>query len=106
MNKFPIPKTFSLMGNLYTVEESPVLVHNDDNLGQASYRNQKVILQKDCEGSPISDNEQLRVFCHELVHHIFHVLREAELRDNERIVDTVGSLFHQFLITREGSLKK
>lgn len=106
MSKFNIPKTFSLMGTFYTVEESPILVHNDDNLGQASYRNQTIILQQDCIGSPISDNEQLRVFCHELMHHIFHVLRETELRDNEKVVDNVGSLIHQFLITQEGRLKK
>ncbi len=105
-DRFPISEKFSLMGNKITVKYDPGLIHREGDVGRTAYRDLRVILQPTVEGFPLQENEILRVFCHELVHYIFHSLNRIDLRDDEVVVDNVGSLLHQFLITREGELKK
>ncbi len=100
-----IPKTFKLFDQEIKVKMVPDLEYKTDSVGEARYRDNTILIQKDSKGRPALRSLQEQWFCHELVHHIFYQLKETELRNNEKLVDQIGSLIHQFLNTQRGSEK-
>ena len=96
-----IPKEFSLFGEKIKVEFKDSLDWETDSVGEARYRESRIVLQKRVKGHPTNRQRQERWFCHELVHHILFQLKE-EAYSNEKFVENVGALIHQFLTTQQG----
>jgi len=92
-----IPKRFKLMGIPVRVIPDTTLSKQKGVLGEARYSEQAILL--DTEASSKESTEQ--AFLHELVHWIFFLLGEDDLRNNERLVDTIAHLFYQYLETQE-----
>ena len=84
-----IPKSFELGGMVWTVE----LMDDLGDLGRSMRDVQKIQVKKN---EKIQTREQ--AFCHELVHAIKFTLGDADAHD-EKEVDVLGTMFHQFLKT-------
>lgn len=81
-----IPKTFTLAGIRWTVEESNVF----SEMGHCSAETATIRLRKD-----LSPQVKAATFCHELQHAIRYTLGLDE--HDEKEVDSQGNLLHQFL---------
>ena len=94
-----IPTSFQLFGQTIRVEMVEDLLENEDATGVALYRKNMIQLQcpsAACNRPPVQAEA---TFCHELMHWIFYVIGEDELRKNEKLVDLIGRLLHQALST-------
>jgi hypothetical protein len=96
-----IPKRFMLFGQTIHVEFDPELLHRDDARGMASYRNNKILLQPSGEHNPVPPPCVEQVFCHELMHYLFHAAGYPEDRSDETKVDRLSNLLHQALTSME-----
>jgi len=96
-----IPKEFQLFGQVIRVEFDHKLNFEENCIGQCRYRENKILLCPSTKDYPISKDQQLQTFFHELVHYMFFLLNENELRDNEKIVDQLGHLIQQFHKTKK-----
>lgn len=96
----PIPTSLELHGITYLIRFQDDLVAKNDNLGEASYRMNEIVLQSVIPGAPMTSDRQGQVFCHELTHHILREMR-SKLRDDESFVDLFASLLHQAFVTAE-----
>ena len=96
-----IPKRFKLHGHTITVEYSIDMRDEDDAVGKASYRGQKIILQPICVGYSRPKTSIEQTFLHELTHHILHEMAEYDMMNNEKFVDLFSALLHQALTTME-----
>ena len=90
-----IPKSFNLAGLTINVKFDDKLLHVDDNLGQARYRENLVLLQKRSKDNPILKENQEQHFLHEKIHWILNIMNEHDLRNNEKFVDTFAHLLYQ-----------
>lgn len=100
-----IPKQFELFGQTINVEYTDKLVSDRDSIGLAIYRENRILLQKATDGIIRTKEMIEQTFLHELFHFILFEAGEVELMDNEKFVDIISSLFHQFLKTSKGELK-
>ena len=91
-----IPKSFWLGGLKVNVQIDESLKHNR-MIGQADYVSQEIRI--DPSAAPLQFVEQS--YLHELVHWIFYMMNEHELRDNERIVDLFAHFLYQALTSAE-----
>jgi len=100
-----IPETFSIFGKTVTVrcDEQALVVESD--AGHAGYRNETIVLLPAENMDRFSRQSREQTFCHEVVHHWMHALNLDDLRNDERTVDNLGSLLHQFLVTQTGEVK-
>jgi hypothetical protein len=84
-----IPKSFELGGMEWKVVQIPDLAE----LGRCL---------RDVQTIQLKENEKpqtkQQTFCHELMHAIKYTLGEADDHD-EKVVDLMGTMFHQFLKT-------
>jgi predicted SprT family Zn-dependent metalloprotease len=94
-----IPESFDLHGITYKVLFDNDLTRRSDDIGQAAYRLDKVILQAVIPGAHVQQERQGQVFLHELVHLILHEMHNYKLRDNETFVDLFASLLHQAIVS-------
>jgi hypothetical protein len=90
-----VPKSFWLGGLKVDVRLDPTFVEQHNCLGQAIYAQQVIII--DPGAAPLQTTEQ--AFLHELVHWIFFVMGEHDLRNDERIVDCFAHFLYQALTT-------
>jgi hypothetical protein len=90
------------MGQTIVVELSDKLIHNDNLVGCAVYRDNKIILQQGTPAVPVIKSQFEQTFLHELVHFILDAMGKSELRANEEFVDLFAGLLHQALTTGEG----
>jgi len=81
-----IPKSFTLAGIRWTVEESAVFTE----MGHCSAETATIRIRKD-----LPAQVKAATFCHELQHAIRYTLGKDE--HNEEEVDAQGNLLHQFL---------
>lgn len=81
-----IPKTFTLAGILWTVEETTGI----SEMGHCSAEEAVIRLRKG-----LTPQVKAATFCHELQHAIRYTLGQDE--HNETEVDSQGNLLHQFL---------
>lgn len=95
-----IPKTFQLGGHTWQVNATNELVPSSGHLGETVFNQSRIDLH--VGGVPKNTVEQ--TFCHELFHAIFHVLGEDEAKSNEKLVDNLGTMLHQFLNTQKGKV--
>ena len=83
-----IPKTFSLGGSKWKVEEVVKL----DNCGITLRDECSILLRKEL---PLQTKEQ--TFCHELIHALKFTMGDQE--HSEKEVEAMGHLLHQFFKT-------
>lgn len=81
-----IPKSFTLAGIRWTVEETAAI----SEMGHCSAETSTIRLRKD-----LSTQVKAATFCHELQHAIRYTLGKDEHDEVE--VDAQGNLLHQFL---------
>ena len=104
MNKIKIPKSFYLHGQKIKIEFNNNLRNLENDVGQADYRQSKIILQPIEKGYP--NNEQLeQIFLHELIHHILDHMGKIDLRNNDEFIDLFANLLHQAFQTAEYDTK-
>ena len=96
-----IPKQFKLFGQTITVEWDKTLVQQNDETGQARYRDNKIVMQPSTGSIPIPHSQLEQTFCHEWVHHILVAMGEKDLAQNEQFVDTFARLLHQSIISMD-----
>lgn len=100
-----IPKRFRLFGRVITVELDPSLYHNEDVLGLAKYRSDKIILQPNTEHTQITREQMEHSFFHELVHHVLYAAGEdvfdPPLHKREYLVERIAGLLHQAVVSSE-----
>lgn len=96
---FTIPTSFWLYGQKILVRFDPTLSDRTDCVGESHYRRNEIVLQPHTEGIERLPSKIEQTFLHELMHYIFYVLGEAELRKNEQLIDGIASLLHQAMTT-------
>jgi hypothetical protein len=79
-----------LAGITWKVEETNVF----SDMGHCDYQASVIRLRSD-----LSDQVKQATFCHELVHSI--MFTTGLLNHDEREVDAMGHLLHQFLVTQK-----
>lgn len=90
-----IPASFWLGGLKIDVVFDETMVKAKQVIGEARYAQQQIHL--DPSVAPLQTVEQS--FCHELVHWIFYMMGEDDLRNNERIVDLFAHFLYQAQVT-------
>ena len=100
MKPFRIPISFHAIGRIIKVKIDHQLIEDEGDDGQYLIHKDLIKLQSpDILKRPM---HQLEIaFFHEVTHCTFHVLREYELRDNEKLVEQVGATLHQIFTTME-----
>ena len=99
---FKIPASFWLYGQKIYVSMVPNLVEEQDVVGEALYRHNVIHLQCNTESVNRPVSHIGVTFFHEMLHMIFSVLDEGELRKNEKLIEGMAQLLHQAFITAEG----
>ena len=97
-----IPKRFKLLGLTYEVKEVDTLASDDNAHGMVMYNHCEIHLQRSSPAFRLTPEKRGQTFCHELTHAIlYHATGDADIYQDEQLVDTVGSLLHQALTTME-----
>lgn len=100
-----IPKSFNLAGQTITVEYDDNLTQDTECAGIAKYKVNKILLQPAGAFRPQVHVES--TFCHEFTHFLlyyaasFYKSNSDHLHQDEHLVDMVGQLLHQALISME-----
>ncbi|MDD2364538.1 MAG: hypothetical protein PHN84_00090 [Desulfuromonadaceae bacterium] len=90
-----IPTSFWLGGLKIDVVYDNTMVKTKQVIGEARYAYQQILL--DPSVAPMQTVEQS--FFHEMVHWIFYVMGEEELRNNEKLVDLFAHFLYQARVT-------
>ena len=85
-----IPKKLELAGLTIDICNSPT-IKEENMIGQAAYAEQKIYL--DFNLAPKDITEQ--AFWHELIHWIFFMMNEEELRQKEKLIDLMAHFLYQ-----------
>ena len=95
-----IPKQITLCGITITIEIDNSLYRERGIVGEAQYPPQKIALDP-----TIVHQESLEQnYYHELVHWMFFIMNEHDLRTNEKIVDQLAHLLYQVEKSKTGSV--
>ena len=94
-----IPKSFQLHGRSIQVAYDPDLVFKNDLAGCAAYREDRIYLQPSTKGHSVTQKSIEQTFCHELAHWLLHMAGEHELNSNEKFIDVLSGLLHQYFTT-------
>lgn len=97
-----IPKRFDLMGTTIEVEYNSDMMLDNDAMGQANYRRNKIFIAPNTSTFKMTQEQVEHVFLHELTHWIFRQLNKSELQKDEELVDMFAELLHQTLKTAQG----
>lgn len=92
-----IPSSFWLGGLKISVELDDTLIRSKSVIGEARYNKQQIVL--DPSMAPLQMLEQC--YYHELVHWIFYMMGEDELRNNEKLVDLFAHFLYQARMTEQ-----
>ena len=91
-----IPKSFKLAGTTISVIQDSQLYATRKIVGEAVYSKQTILLDTGhCSQEQIEQN-----FLHELIHWVFYIMGEDDLRNNERVVDLLAHFLHQVVKTQ------
>lgn len=77
------------------------LVHSDDAVGHAAYRENLIRIQKSTNGTPRLPEQIEHTFYHERMHWMYYVMGEDDVRNNEKQSDIGGALLHQAHISMQ-----
>lgn len=86
-----IPKSVKLAGMTIRVVFDKQLHKNKGIVAEARYTEQLIVI----DSSVLTEEGMIQSYYHELMHHIFFILNEEALRNNEKLVDTIAHLIHQ-----------
>lgn len=112
-NRLQIPKQFDLLGRTWKVlpmtaaREKAVIKENkydkeDELLGFCSKDESRIYLKP---GQSVEST--MHTFLHELGHAIIHLMGwEFTEEDEERFVDLLGGMLHQFLKSKKGNFRR
>lgn len=98
---FKIPESFYLFGQKISVVAKESIESEDGNYGYAKFCKQIIEIQKPMAGVTMTEQRQEQVFCHELMHWLFHMAEKPKLASDEELVNMMGNLLHQFMTTAE-----
>ena len=98
-----IPSSFEIAGRKVKVVENSRLGHENEWLGAAVYREDKIELQPSTKDRPRTKDCLNQTFCHELVHWVLYSMGKHELNRDEEFVDLFGTFLHQALKTMKYS---
>jgi Zn-dependent peptidase ImmA (M78 family) len=93
-----IPASFELGGHEISVTRSDTLIEDAEAYGICIPTQQKIIIQN--PNNAVNKQFLLQTFWHEFVHMAMHQMGEHELCSNERFVDGLGHMLHQFHKTK------
>lgn len=96
-----IPKRFKLCGQTIEVVFDELLIHKNDNRGEAVYRDNTIKLMPAITGNPTPKTAIEEAFCHEMTHFILHTAGYRDEASDEAMVFRLGHLLHQALTTME-----
>ena len=99
---FKIPTSFWLYGQKIHVTMVPDLIERENATGQSLYRRDVVEIQANSTSINRPRSHIEVTFLHELLHMIFYVMGEDDMRNNESMIDEMAKLLHQAFITAEG----
>ena len=106
MKNFTIPKTVQLFGETIEVRWEKNLVSNQDDVGQAHYRTNMILLQPSTDALPRPRSSIEVTYLHELLHFIMNQIAHSdEEKNSEDFIDLLAGVLHQVLITAEGELE-
>ena len=94
-----IPSSFQMAGHKITVRMVAGLCRNHGCVGMCVYEQNEIMLDPDGAQSRIE-----HAFLHEVAHMVHHVLGENEKAEDERYMDSLSAMLHQFLVTQDGSV--
>jgi hypothetical protein len=101
VNPFPIPKSFFLFGQEYTIEWVESLVQKAGAVGQSRARDHCIQLQPNREACPRPESDIEETYFHELTHTVLVAMGRDDLSEDEKFVDIFASLLHQSFVTSE-----
>lgn len=96
-----IPKEFMLFGQKIKVVFVDDLSHKTDDVGQARFRDNEILLQGNVSGSPMIKSRLEVVYLEEVIHFILDEMKEDKLNDDESFVKMMASCLHQIFETSE-----
>ena len=96
-----IPEFTWLMGMKITTEFDGTLCARKQLIGEADYRQQKIVLDDSVCTQEILEQS----YIHELVHWILFLMNRQELRNDEDFVDTFAHLIYQANIMQNNDVK-
>lgn len=91
-----IPKSFKFGAEVISVEEFDSLDF-EKTLGDYTKGSGIIRLSNKALGFDVPDSSKERTFFHELTHAILYHIGECELSDNERFVDALSGVLHQYI---------
>ena len=106
MSEFKIPKRFKLFGKTIEVKQVNDLSARQDLTGIGHLKTHEIVVQKNCDGYAIKDDDVAINFLHEVAHFWMYDM-EFKLEDgtycyrNEQFCNLLSLCLHQFLTTME-----
>lgn len=94
-----IPRKFELGPHKYRIKFLKTLARRTGNWGLCTPAKQEILLQ--LPDKDVSESTIISTFFHELSHALMYEMGEEELYANEKFVDKLGVLLHQFFISAE-----
>lgn len=86
-----IPKSIKLAGFTINIILSDFLYARNKVVAEAVYGKHEIVI----DTTMLTPDGMRQAYYHELIHWIFYILNEETLRDNEKLVDTMGHLLFQ-----------
>lgn len=96
-----IPKSFNLFGQVIIVEFRKSMFKTHKACGLWLPTENKILLQESTKYYPTTQLQIEQTFLHELTHACFDLLGYTNLSEDEKLVDSFGSLIHQALTTQK-----
>ena len=94
-----IPKSYKLFGHTVKIKKCKNLINEHEAIGRYIYLTNTIELQTKTKITDITESQIGHTFCHEVIHSWLTALNEHELNANEKFVDQMGGLLHQFLVS-------
>lgn len=101
MSEFKIPKRIQLMCHPVDIVFERDIIAKDDQQGQARYRINQIAIQEATDSFPIPPEHHVETYFHELLHWVFFLLEENELRENEALIEKMSRLLAQAALSAE-----
>ena len=96
---FQIPKKFELIHKTINIVYDKKIIDDNNAVGLANYRQNQIILHQNGDNVKRPEKDCICTFFHEVFHHTFNALGEKDLRDNEKLIDNLASVFTQIFKT-------
>jgi len=101
MKSFKIPRQINMLGRTIKIEYDQKILHSEDALGLACYRDDKIILApRDSSGKKKTQQQMECSFLHELVHWLLYMHGDygKKLHTDERLVDSLAGGLREALL--------